>query len=614
MDIDIKIAKDLNKSKSKNNDSNEFISNYIDSNNQIYEHKNDVLEENKDNFIINKDKESGNFQINNEIQSVILLKENKTLEKENDKILEQILIFQKELKQLEENYKIYGNNNISKKDELNIEIQKKKIELEDFNNKNNQMKKKIVQIKKQYEEYKKENELIIKEKEYLNEEEKNINNKIIEKNLLLKDLINKINLLKNSGENISIEEDNFLESQILNFRQENKDDPILKGDLEKLKKAFTNEAILSYQKPPLVGLNNIGATCYMNSTLQCLSQTIELTNFFLKKSNKEIIINNNIVLNEPNKEQLSPYYLELLQNLWDKNGPKSFSPTNFRSVVEKINPLFKEGQAGDLKDFIIFILEQLHKELKRNVNLQGNLNSNNKNETLNQYNQKNSLFFFFNEFQKNCSIISDIFFGINETINICTNCRTINNSKGANNPIYYNYGLFNCLIFPLEEVQNYILKNNNIQINNSRVSLDDCFNYNQKREYFSGENRNYCNICKRLSDSKYKSKIYISPNVLILILNRSRGNIYDIKLDFHQKIDITKYVVQKDKPQIIYTLYGVITLIGESGPNAYFVASCKSPIDQNWYRYNDSMVNSITDIQKEVIEFGTPYILFYRKN
>ena len=66
-------------------------------------------------------------------------------------------------------------------------------------------------------------------------------------------------------------------------------------------------------------------------------------------------------------------------------------------------------------------------------------------------------------------------------------------------------------------------------------------------------------------------------------------------------------------PLIIYSLYGVITHIGQSGPSAHFVASCKSPIDNKWYRYNDAMVNPITNIHKEVIDFGTPYILFYQK-
>ena len=202
--------------------------------------------------------------------------------------------------------------------------------------------------------------------------------------------------------------------------------------------------------------------------------------------------------------------------------------------------------------------------------------------------------------------------------NECKNCKNIYNSQGLMNLICYNYQIFNCLIFPLEEVKN--MKNNSmqynniIQINNNRVSLYECFYYNQKSEYFTGENRNYCNICKQLYDSLYTSRIYISPNVLVLILNRGKGNIFDVKLDFTETIDITQFVLQKDMPEIKYNLYGVITHIGQSGPSAHFIASCKSPIDNKWYRYNDAMVNPITNIQKEVIGFGTPYILFYQKN
>ena len=154
----------------------------------------------------------------------------------------------------------------------------------------------------------------------------------------------------------------------------------------------------------------------------------------------------------------------------------------------------------------------------------------------------------------------------------------------------------------------------NIKIISNRISLYECFFYNEKSVYFTGDNRNYCNICKQLFDSIYTSKIFVSPNVLVLILNRGKGNIYDVKLDFPETIDISPFVLLKDMPQMIYNLYGVITHIGESGPNAHFIASCKSPIDKKWYRYNDAIVSPITNIQKEVIEFGTPYILFYEKN
>ena len=66
--------------------------------------------------------------------------------------------------------------------------------------------------------------------------------------------------------------------------------------------------------------------------------------------------------------------------------------------------------------------------------------------------------------------------------------------------------------------------------------------------------------------------------------------------------------------QIIYDLYGVISNINLSGLSPHFIASCKSPVDNKWYRYNDAIVSPITNIQKDVIDFGIPCILFYQKN
>ena len=157
-----------------------------------------------------------------------------------------------------------------------------------------------------------------------------------------------------------------------------------------------------------------------------------------------------------------------------------------------MNPLFQKGQAGDSKDFIIFILEQLHKELKKSVK-SNNMIISGINEPLNQYDKNNAFNHFFTEFQEGCSIISDIFFGFNETTNECLNCKNNYALKGLKNPICYNYGIFNCLIFPLEEVkkmknksnQNNSMQINNIFINNNnKVSLYECFYQSTNRIFY----------------------------------------------------------------------------------------------------------------------------------
>ena len=475
-------------------------------------------------------------------------------------------------------------------DKENDELNKKNIKINEMITYNKNLEKELNEIKMKY------NQLLSKFE--------NNNNNIIKNDISIESSLDAdafIELL-NKNKNDTIKNKYKINNQ---KNEENKQNGKKKGFIE-----------LNYIQPTLIGLDNIGATCFMNSTLQCLSQTEVLSNYFLNPNNKNRIINNNIAMVNINDHQLSPFFLELIENLWNKqNSKRSFSPYNIINKINEMNSLFKKGQPGDSKDFIIFILEQLHKELKKSVNKNNSL----VNETaLNQYDKINAFNHFFTEFQKDCSIISDIFFGFIETTNECLNCKNIYNNQGLMNPICYNYQIFNCIIFPLEEVKNMknnLMQNNNIMpFNNNIVSIYECFYYNQKSDFFTGENRNYCNICKQLYDSIYTNKIFVGPNILVLILNRGKDNIYNVKLDFSETIDITQFIIQKEMPQIIYNLYGVITHIGQSGPNAHFVASCKSPVDKRWYRYNDSLVSQINDVQKEIIDFGTPYILFYQKN
>ena len=378
-----------------------------------------------------------------------------------------------------------------------------------------------------------------------------------------------------------------------------------------------------FNKQPLVGLNNIGASCYMNSTLQCLSQTFPLTNYFLDQNNEYFINNDNSKSNDIINLKLAPAYLELIKQLWlNQDGHTCFAPYFFKNTIGKLNPLFQNNEACDAKDLIIFIIEQMHKELKYPIKDSEN---NNQNVELNQYDRKNALLFFINSYKKMYSKISEIFYGFKETTNMCLNCKNVFNSQNMANPICYNYDLFNCLIFPLEEVKkmkynNNIDNNNNFFIQNQNninniVTIYDCFEYNQRIDNFKGQNQSYCNICKQFSDSLFCSKIFSSPNILILILNRGKDNEYDVKLYFEETIDISNYILDKDidMRNKLYNLYGIISHTGESGPSGHFIASCKSHIDGNWYRYNDVLVGQIYDIQKEAIEFGTPYILFYQK-
>ena len=554
----------LNKTNNNNNNNSNNNSNNNNNNNNII---NKVQLNNKvGNKIVHKTMKS-----NNSNKIVVGLKSNKKSTKSKNVIINKNDISQNKLEQINESNELNNGNN-----DLNNEIKKLKEELKKVKEKNN----------------------------LLSNENKILKKTIEEKDSEIKDLKKKNSLLQKDNDKIKLENKNLTANNKKLEKEKNESNETI----EKIKKA--NPFIL-YESPTLVGLENIGGKCFINSTLQCLSQTKDLTKFFLNKKNENRIINNNIALENKNDKQLAPVYLELIQKLWEINGEKKYSPNKFNDTLYNINSIFQNAKTVGPKDLVVFILEQLHKELKKVIN---NDNTNNS-QVINQYNEDSALNYFINDFKNNTSVISDIFFGVNETNTICLKCQNIYNQQGLNTPICYGFGNFYFLSFPLEEIKNMKLNKSFNQLTYFNVlTLNDCFFYNQKSEYFTGENQNFCNTCKLFYDSNFYSKIYVSPNVLILILDRGIENIRDIKIFFTETIDISQFVIQKDSPQLIYNLYGVVSEVNQNGLSQHFIASCKSPIDNKWYKYDDTVVTPISDVQREVIGFGNPYILFYQKN
>ena len=340
---------------------------------------------------------------------------------------------------------------------------------------------------------------------------------------------------------------------------------------------------LSHPSSPVhtKGLQNIGATCYMNATLQCLCHIDELKKYFFK--------NESIMESKPLAKQ---FYI-VMSELWKNSSETYYAPHCFKNQISLMNPLFKGIQANDSKDLILFIFETIHNELNNPSENPVQINFTNIPKELVAFRQ--------NYYSQNYSIISKLFYYEQSSVMKCKSCgfETLN------------FNIMNCLIFPLEKVRLFLAK----QKGNSlfQVTLDDCFKQNEDAEVLSGANQIYCNKCHQNSDGLSYNKLYNSPEILTIILNRGKGLQFDVNFKFPMNISIKNYVMDKSCYSN-YELFGVLTHLGGNGMDGHFIAYCKSPVDHNWYFYNDAIVKKCDEnVENDMHSKGIPYILFYQK-
>ena len=174
--------------------------------------------------------------------------------------------------------------------------------------------------------------------------------------------------------------------------------------------------------PRLIGLENIGATCYMNATLQCMVNIKEFTNYLLNKNNLTHILDN------INNCELLGSYCKLLEKLCcDKSVINYYAPKNFKNILSLKNALFQGIQANDSKDLIYFLLEHFNEELNI-INLKINpvlQKDENLIDDMSQMNKYLVFSNFINEYSsQNNNIIPKLFFSLTENESFCIGCQS----------------------------------------------------------------------------------------------------------------------------------------------------------------------------------------------
>lgn len=108
----------------------------------------------------------------------------------------------------------------------------------------------------------------------------------------------------------------------------------------------------SDSKKGVVGIRNIGNTCYMNSVLQCLSNTKSLTEYVLDEADGA-------------DGKLIRVYRDLLSRIWSGNDGHPVDTTAFKSAFQRLSPRFVGYDQQDAQEFLRLLLDKLHMDINR---------------------------------------------------------------------------------------------------------------------------------------------------------------------------------------------------------------------------------------------------------
>ena len=282
-------------------------------------------------------------------------------------------------------------------------------------------------------------------------------------------------------------------------------------------------------KKGLVGLVNLGNTCYMNSALQCLSNTYDLTKYFIDKLFEYDINRGNRL---GSNGTVATVYYKLINELWYGKS-ESFFPTDFIKTFRESKKDLLYGQQ-DSQEFLSLLLDQLHEDLNRISNKPYiELFEKQENETENQASKR----WWEIHKKREDSIIVDLFNGQFRSEITCSVCK-----KSS-----ITYDPFMFLSLPMPKTK--------ITLEFKIFSLENCTLFN----YIYNDGSNISNLKEQAEEflNKDNSKCKKTVKIVELDENKNIKSVYitDPKNKNNKNNDLLFNILKKNNELILYEMF-----------------------------------------------------------